>query len=120
MTNILCCAGELAEVRQLGGGCERGGARVQLRLQAARVQSDQVHEENENTCLVLQFQITVSHFSVCCRYQNICYVNIVCGAALAASFTFILDLKRAESGRSDFRLNLENKIVFHVLQHFFE
>lgn len=51
---------------------------------------------------------------------KICYVNIVCGAALAASFTFILDLKRAESGRSDFRLNLENKIVFHVLQHFFE
>ena len=79
MTNILCCAGELAEVRQLGGGCERGGARVQLRLQATRVQSDQVHEENENTCLVWQFQITVSHFSVCCRYQN---MLILCVALL--------------------------------------
>ena len=79
MTNILCCVGELAEVRQLGGGCERGGARVQLRLQAARVQSDQVHEENENTCLVWQFQITVSHFSVCCRYQN---MLILCVALL--------------------------------------
>ena len=53
MTNILCCAGELAEVRQLGGGCERGGARVQLRLQATRVQSDEVHDGNDNTCLVL-------------------------------------------------------------------
>ena len=36
------------------------------------IQSDKVDEENENTCLVWQFQITIvlSHFSVCCRYQN--------------------------------------------------